>query len=104
MFETKGQETKQLQIKKGIEKHILALISSWQDERGSAVLALKLQEEWVQVNLKSHLPQFLGILNSLQPGSWEFLIGWGVIKHQLNDNIDVSSIGTISQGDVSCGN
>ena len=61
-------------------------------------MALKLQEEWVQVNLKSHLPQFLGILNSLQPGLWEFLIGRGVIKHQLHDNIDVSSIGTISQG------
>ena len=29
----------------------------------------------IQVNLKSHLPQFLGILNSPQPGLREFLIG-----------------------------
>ena len=77
MLETKGQETKQVQIKKREKwtKHILALITSWQDQRGSAVLAPKLQEEWAQVNLKSNLPQFLGILNSLQPGLWEFLIG-----------------------------
>ena len=29
----------------------------------------------IQVNLKSRLPQFLGILNSPQPGLREFLIG-----------------------------
>ena len=29
----------------------------------------------IQVSLMSHLPQFLGILNSPQPGLHEFLIG-----------------------------
>ena len=29
----------------------------------------------IQVNLKSRLPQFLGILNSPQPGLQKFLIG-----------------------------
>ena len=29
----------------------------------------------IQINLKSRLPQFLSILNSLQPGLREFLIG-----------------------------
>ena len=39
------------------------------------VLAAEQREEWVQVNLKSRLPQFLDILNSPQPGLREFLIG-----------------------------
>ena len=37
-------------------------LRSWRDERGSAVLFGR-REEWVQVNLNSRLPQFLGILN-----------------------------------------
>ena len=40
----------------------------------------------IRVNLKSRLPQFLGILNSPQPGLPEFLIGWEAIKRQSNNN------------------
>ena len=49
--------------------------------RGSAVLASKLQEQWIQLYLKSHLPQFLGNSNTVQPGLWEFLICSEMIKH-----------------------
>ena len=40
----------------------------------------------VQVNLKSRLPQFLGIFKSPQPGLGEFLIGYEAIKRQSNDH------------------
>ena len=40
----------------------------------------------VQVNLKSRLPQFLGILKSPQPGLGEFLIGYEAIKRQSIDH------------------
>ena len=40
----------------------------------------------IQVNLKSCLPQFLGILNSPQPGLQKFVIGYEAIKGQSNGN------------------
>ena len=51
-------------------------LRSWRDLGRSAVLfgGGAARRVGIPVNLKSHLPQFLGISNSPQPGLREFLI------------------------------